>query len=126
MKRVLASANEAVSGVMFLALAGSISSIVEPHLGAIVSLPQETRWKFHFLAGACAVSGVLQLLGVIRDKHVVRLWLAWVGASIALLLAYVFVVVAFRGVAAWTVCLAISNVLAIRNGEIRENRPREA
>lgn len=126
MKRVMASANEAVSGLMFVALAGTISSIVEPHLGAIVLLPQETRWKFHFLAGACAVSGVLQLLGVIRDKHVVRLWLAWVAASIAFLLSYVFVIVSFRGVAMWAACLCVSNVLAIRSGEIRENGPREA
>lgn len=127
MRNVMLAANEFICGLSFLLLGAVTASIVEPHLGAVAVLPQEVRWKFHTIAGACAVIGFVQVVAVIRNKTLIRLWMARCAAPISGMLAWLFAHfanviahVTFRAVAAWAVALFIGNALAVHLGETRE------
>lgn len=121
MRNITTAANEFICGLSFMFLGIVTASMVEPHLGSLVVLPPEVRWKFHTIAGACAAIGFVQVMSVIRDRAIIRLWMARCAAPICGMLVWLFAHIAFRGVSMWAAALFFGNALAVHYGETRES-----
>ena len=119
-KHILSALGEFLLGIAFCGLARVIPNIIEPHLGSLVNLPQETRWIFHFLAGASLVLGIFQVLFVLLDYSRVRTIVATFGIFLSAALWWAFNGVRFHGVSEWALTLFIGNVLALYAGDARE------
>jgi len=120
MKNALAAIGEVMTGFGLLALAVVIPVMIEPHLGSLVKIPVEMRWRYHVLAGICGLLGAEQLFAVARTWLRARLWVARAAVFISGVLAAVFYKIDFWGILPLAGMIFLGNLLATFRWELRE------
>lgn len=120
MRNFLAAGAEVMSGAGFLVLAYVLPLVVEPHLGAIVNLPVDVRWKFHFIAGTSFAVGIAQLFAVAKDWSRVRLWVAKSAIALSGALFFASRLVDFYGIAGWAFVFFLGNLISVIRVDARE------